>query len=147
MTISKALQENFEELADLWESSARASHFFLNDKDITLLKKDILNLYFPSSSLSLYIYRDQSERISGFIGVAEDKVEMLFIAPECFGKGIGKILLSHATQEMGARKVDVNEDNPNALAFYLRMGFEITGRSPQDGQGRDYPLLHMQLKE
>ena len=43
----------------------------------------------------------------------------------------------------GARAVDVNEQNPQALAFYKRQGFRIVGRSAQDGQGMPYPLLHM----
>jgi putative acetyltransferase len=40
-------------------------------------------------------------------------------------------------------RVDVNEGNPGALAFYRRLGFTQTGRSPLDGAGRPYPLLHL----
>jgi putative acetyltransferase len=41
--------------------------------------------------------------------------------------------------------VDVNEQNPQATAFYQHYGFVQTGRSPLDGEGRPLPLLHMNL--
>ena len=39
--------------------------------------------------------------------------------------------------------VDVNEQNPEAVAFYRRLGFEVEGRSALDSAGRPFPLLHM----
>jgi putative acetyltransferase len=38
---------------------------------------------------------------------------------------------------------DVNEQNAQAVGFYVRMGFVETGRSPLDSQGRPYPLIHL----
>jgi len=69
---------------------------------------------------------------------------MLFLDPAHMGKGIGRQLLDYAIAEMGARTVDVNEQNPNALAFYKHCGFTVTGRSPVDGMGKPYPLIHME---
>ena len=43
-------------------------------------------------------------------------------------------------------KVDVNEQNPQALGFYQHYGFEVIDRSPLDGSGKPYPILHMALK-
>ena len=70
---------------------------------------------------------------------------MLFISPDARGKGIGSMLATHAIKELGATKVDVNEQNEQALGFYQHIGFSVTGRSPVDGQGKPYPLLHMAL--
>ena len=39
--------------------------------------------------------------------------------------------------------VDVNEQNHGAVGFYRHIGFEVTGRSDLDDQGRPYPLLHL----
>jgi putative acetyltransferase len=61
------------------------------------------------------------------------------------GKGVGKLLLQHAIAEFGANEVDVNEQNPQGVAFYRHMGFEQVGRSELDGQGNPFPLLHMRL--
>ncbi|MGG2473877.1 acetyltransferase, partial [Rhizobium sp. BR5] len=30
--------------------------------------------------------------------------------------------------------------------FYRRLGFEPTGRSDLDGQGRPYPLVHLRFR-
>ena len=41
--------------------------------------------------------------------------------------------------------MDVNEQNPQGVAFYRHMGFEQVGRSALDGQVNPFPLLHMKL--
>ena len=56
---------------------------------------------------------------------------------------VGTALLAHAKAAHQQLALDVNEQNPQALAFYKRQGFRIVGRSAQDGQGMPYPLLHM----
>lgn len=43
----------------------------------------------------------------------------------------------------GALSVDVNEQNEAALRFYEALGFAVVGRSPTDGAGRPFPLLHL----
>jgi putative acetyltransferase len=40
---------------------------------------------------------------------------------------------------------DVNEQNAQAVDFYEHLGFERTGRSEMDNQGRPYPLIHLRL--
>ena len=59
---------------------------------------------------------------------------------------MGALLAAPAIKTQGASKVDVNEQNEQALGFYKHIGFSVTGRSPLDGQGKPYPLLHMTLK-
>ena len=90
-------------------------------------------------------YRNEQGQILGFVGALNGKVEMLFVAPDSRGAGIGKALLSYAVDAMSAHELDVNEQNPQALAFYQRMGFQVVGRSAVDGQGNPFPLLHMKL--
>ena len=55
-------------------------------------------------------------------------VEILVVAEEAEGRGIGKALMAHAEQwarEHGCREVvlDVFANNPSAIAFYERVGF------------------------
>jgi len=57
--------------------------------------------------------------------VSPTKIEMLFIHPDVFGKGIGKLLFQFAIRELSAHTVDVNEQNKNAVGFYLKMGFKL----------------------
>lgn len=68
---------------------------------------------------------------------------MLFIHPNFRGKGIGKTLLGYAIDSLKVTKVDVNEQNEQAVGFYKHFGFETTYRSELDTSGKPYPTLHM----
>ncbi|MFR6635260.1 MAG: GNAT family N-acetyltransferase [Alistipes onderdonkii] len=65
--------------------------------------------------------------------------------PRNAGKGFGRQLVNHITRHCGVRRVDVNEQNPQAAGFYERMGFRTAGRDATDPSGRPYPILHMEL--
>lgn len=103
----------------------------------------ILGHYFDA--VDLHCAKDSQGEIQGFSGVYAGNIEMLFIAPHLRGKGIGTLLTRHAIQTQAATKVDVHEQNSQALEFYQRLGFIVSGRSPLDGQGKPYPLLHLSL--
>ena len=62
----------------------------------------------------------------GFCHTVEHSV---YIRADQRGKGIGKQLITHAKTFGSPLTVDVNEQNPQALAFYKRQGFRIVGRS------------------
>jgi|GEM_PF-1567338 len=134
----------YSELVEIWESSVRATHDFLTEEDIQSLKPLILNKYFPA--VELKCIRDKFGQISGFTGIAEDKIEMLFVSPDSHGKGFGKELVEYSIRIFGVDKVDVNEQNPSALGFYEHMGFRVESRSELDSQGKPFPLLHMILQ-
>ena len=151
-------------LADLWKRSVVATHHFLTPQAVDELYTAILREYLPGvEELWVAEYEPYSPEALGpnvpdpdtlrpvaFMGCNWPQIEMLFVEPECFGLGIGKMFLDHARQramvEDATLTLDVNEQNPAALAFYEHMGFVVTGRSPVDGQGRPYPLLHMEWR-
>ena len=134
--------EEFDHLLTVWETSVRASHRFLSEADIDFLKPIVRNDAFPN--LILRGVRNDEGIVVGFIGVAGKSVEALFVSPDSFKQGIGRALMDYAETELGTSKVDVNEQNPDALQFYQRRGYEIVGRSALDGQGRPFPLLHLE---
>lgn len=136
-------QNDFQELANLWERSVRATHDFLPDTYIATLKDLLFTHYL--GSVTLFCTRDEQQNITGFAGVSRYKLEMLFIAPEQRGQGQGKQLLEHAIEHFHIIELDVNEQNPQALGFYLKHGFEIIHRSELDGLGHPYPILRMRL--
>lgn len=143
MKIERAAKSNYRELIEIWERSVRATHDFLNESDIVELKPLILNQYFDA--VDLQVAKNGDGRIVGFCGVHEGNIEMLFIDPSCRGTGVGSRMVTHAVNFQGATKVDVNEQNIQAVGFYKHVGFTVVGRSPLDGQGKPYPLLHMAL--
>lgn len=142
--ISEVNPEDFERIVVVWEASVRATHHFLSEEWIQE-HRPLIPKYLEMVELACI--RDRAGTVIAFLGALEGNIEMLFIHPEHFRKGLGKTLINHAIKEQGATKVDVNEDNPEALKFYQTMGFEVTGRSELDGQGNPYPLLHMALTQ
>ncbi|KNC10451.1 GCN5 family acetyltransferase [Pantoea sp. RIT-PI-b] len=142
--IYQAQESDFEAITAVWEASVRATHDFLQEADILALRPQVRMHYLPM--VKLRVYRDEQHTIVGFLGVAENRLEMLFVTPQAFGQGIGTQLLRYATQHLGVNELDVNEQNPQALGFYQRQGFVITGRSPLDGQGNPFPLLHLRYQ-
>lgn len=145
MKIETAHPSHFEHLVTVWESSVRATHHFLQESDIAALRPLLLNAYLPN--LKVMIARDEAGVIHGFLGVDENRIEMLFVDAASRGKGVGKLLLNYAITHFGANEVDVNEQNPQGVAFYQHMGFVQVGRSERDGQGNAFPLLHMKLRD
>ncbi|HKS14081.1 MAG TPA: GNAT family N-acetyltransferase [Pseudomonas sp.] len=142
LTLQTPHLSDYPELTRVWEASVRASHDFLPDYYIQVLRDHVLGRYLDAVML---VCCKEGSRICGFAGVANGRLDMLFVAPQDHGRGIGKRLLRHAVQELDARSLDVNEQNAHALAFYQRQGFEVTGRAETDGLGQPYPLLHMRL--
>lgn len=139
-------KSEYATLLDVWESSVRATHHFLEKKDIEIFKK-IIQEKDVFNHVNLTCARDMNNNILGFMGVSKDSLEMLFIDARSIGKGIGKLLLLHAMKDLNITKVDVNEQNERALKFYEHFGFKVTSRSELDGTGKPYPILHMQLQE
>lgn len=132
-------QEHTETALDIWERSVRATHTFLTEADITQLKAEV-PFYFTQVDVSLWY---DNENLIGFSGVAEDSLEMLFLDPVYFKQGFGNQILQRLVTEKNIMFIDVNEDNPNAVKFYNKNGFEQFDRSEKDGQGRDFPILHL----
>lgn len=143
MKIETVTKADYPELLAVWESSVRATHHFLVEADIAYFKPLIIGSYFDL--VELRCVKDKLGQIVGFSGVAGEALEMLFIHAEARGKGIGSALLTYAIKSSGVTKVDVNEDNEQALGFYLKFGFKVYDRSELDGTGKPYPILHMSL--
>jgi putative acetyltransferase len=127
----------------VWEKSVLATHDFLKPSDFHAIKEIVKTIDFNSFDVYCLL---QNDELAGFLGVAEQKVEMLFLSPNYFGKGLGTKLLHFAISELSAGMVDVNEQNTNAVGFYRKFGFKTYERTDKHDQGRDYPLLRMILE-
>ena len=133
-----------EQLLNIWESSVRATHLFLSAKEIDSIKQ-----YVPRALREvphLLAVKNEKEIPVGFMGIAEHRLEMLFISASERGKGLGKELLKYGMDTYSVTDLAVNEQNPLAKAFYEHMGFEVYRRTELDEQGNPYPLLYMRRK-
>ena len=140
MKIRPALASDRDALVDIWLASVRATHRFLAEGEIQALLPIVRGVVLEV--LEVWVL-EAGDRPIGFMGLADDSLEALFISPGWIRRGGGRRLLEHARRLKGRLKVDVNEQNPEAVAFYIANGFEVVGRSPVDGGGRPYPLLHL----
>ncbi|MCC8167068.1 MAG: GNAT family N-acetyltransferase [Planctomycetes bacterium] len=131
-------------LTAVWEDSVRATHDFLTEDDIvTLLPHVMIGL---RNIPSLTVAMDDTGKPVGFSGVEDGKIEMLFIAPAARGTGLGRRLVAHAVSHGNANRLDVNEQNVQAVGFYKHLGFTVVGRSAVDSMGLPFPLLHLALE-
>lgn len=130
-------------LTTLWEASVRATHHFLTEEDIQkitpFVKKGL-------SDVETLVVAYDNDRLVAFMGIDTDKIEMLFVSPDCLGKVIGKELAKLGIAQYGVRYVDVNEQNPQAAGFYRHIGFEVFERTELDEQGNPFPILKMRLR-
>ena len=131
-------------LIQVWENSVGATHKFLDPKDIDYFKGIVEQIDFRT--LSLFCLNVNSN-FAGFIGVLDKKVEMLFLDPKYTNKGFGKKLMAFVIEELGVNKVDVNEQNIEAVKFYKKLGFETYDRTEKDSSGKDYPILLMKMND
>jgi putative acetyltransferase len=141
MTIRAATPADHAKLLEIWLRSVRATHTFLTEADIQRLLPLVRDAALPA--LELWVLCGEDSTPIGFLGLEGAKVEALFLAPEWCRRGGGRMLLDHARRLKGRLTVDVNEQNPEAVRFYQACGFTIVGRSPLDGDGRPFPLLHL----
>ena len=130
-------------LLDIWESSVRATHDFLREGDVEFLRPHVEQ---GLGEIPLLFCALEDGRPIAFLGMAGDCIEMLFVHGHYRQRGIGSALMREALAH-NARRVDVNEQNPQALAFYRRFGFEVTSRDDTDSLGLPYPILHCELKK
>lgn len=127
----------------VWEESVLATHHFLEPHVFQTIKKIVSDLDFLElETFGLW----EGDELLGFVGIDGNKIEMLFLSPGHRGKGYGRFLMEFALDKYAVNSLDVNEQNPEALGFYLHMGFEVQGRSEIDSLGLPYPILHLHRK-
>ena len=134
-----------DQLIRIWETSVKATHLFLSEEEIANIKTFVPQAL--QQVPALVVAEDDTGRLTGFMGIADGHLEMLFVDDEARGKGTGRQLLSWGIREYGVRTLAVNEQNPQAQGFYEHMGFEVYKRTDHDEQGNPWPLLYMELAD
>ena len=124
------------DLLRIWRDAVDSSHDFLAPADRAAIEPLVADYV---ASAPLHVACVDGAPV-GFMGMSGQKIDSLFIDPRAQGNGVGRMLAERVPLPA---EVDVNEQNAKAVAFYRHLGFEVTGRSPLDDQGRPYPLLHM----
>lgn len=132
---------DYQRLIEIWESAVLHTHDFLKAEDF-LYYKTHMPVYFEQVQLSGY---EENGLLLGFMGISGENLEMLFVHNDFRGRGIGKQLVSYGIEQLKVGRVDVNEQNIQALGFYEHIGFKVLERTETDGAGKAYPILKMGL--
>ena len=132
--------DEYPRLAAIWRSAVVATHHFLDAEKIDYYGSRMSSDYLPSVEVTVAGIDGVAV---GFSGTTTGFLAMLFVEAGYHGQGVGTALLREALDRYPDLHLDVNEQNPGALAFYQRHGFRIIGRSPVDDLGDPYPLLHL----
>lgn len=141
MRIRPSREEERDLLLELWMRSVRATHDFVTEDHLQSMVPIVRNAALVK--LRVWSLVDSADRPIGFMGMDGNSVEMLFIDPDHLRRGCGTMLLDFAQSMHPVVRLDVNEQNKSARAFYESQGFVITGRSNTDAQGNPFPMLHL----
>ncbi len=151
--IRRAHPDEVPALFAIWEAAVAATHDFITPADLAFYAELVRERYLPRAHIA--VATGPGNAPLGFIGLAADHIEALFVHPDHARSGIGRALVGYARRPPGlprpagglrAVRVDVNEQNRPARAFYERLGFVAVGRSRLDACGRPYPILHLRLE-
>lgn len=140
LAIRPARSNESETLVDIWLRSVRATHSFVTEPEIATYLPLVRTMF---NERETWVLCEASDQPIGFMTLKDNEVDALFLSPDFLRRGGGRMLIDHARRLKGPLTVDVSEENPEALHFYLACGFEIIGRSEVDGLGHPHPLLHL----
>ncbi|MFV0553785.1 MAG: GNAT family N-acetyltransferase [Mangrovibacterium sp.] len=143
LQLFQANQMHHPVILQLWEEAVRNTHHFLCEEDILYYKHQLETKLLDA--VDLFCLQTEAGELLGFMGLKQIHLEMLFIAPAYHRKGLGTALLQTARQSFGVSRVEVNEQNQQAVDFYRKCGFEVIGRNALDGFGKPYPTLQMEI--
>ncbi len=138
--IRRSIPADGDRVVAIWCAAVDATHHFLDPADRLTIEQEV-RTFLPDAPTWLALDRDAQP--IGFMLLDGRRMEALFIDPDYRGRGIGRALVAHALALQQSITTDVNEQNDQAIGFYERLGFRRIGRSPMDGQGRPYPLIHL----
>ena len=142
VTLRPSRPDDADALFRVWREAVRATHDFLAPADAERIATLVKDHYLPNAALTVAV--DDRGRPLAFLGRTDDMVDSLFVDPEHQGQGLGRALMDEARRQAGGPlRVDVNEQNAGARAFYERLGFRAIGRSATDSAGLPYPLVHL----
>ena len=140
--IRRAAAADGKRVLDIWRAAVDATHHFLSPTDRQEIEAEVV-AFLPQAPL--WLAADERDHPIGFMLLDGEHMEALFIDPTQRGSGIGRALVQHALRMEPSLTTDMNEQNAQAVGFYQHLGFERTGRSETDNQGRSYPLIHMRV--
>lgn len=127
------------QLLTVWETAVTATHAFLQPPEIAQIKQFVPEALNQVPHL-IVVTTDEHLPVA-FMGITDHHLDMLFVAADYRGQGIGTQLMHTAQTNYRVTTVTVNAENPQALGFYQHLGFEKVTYQSRDEQGGPHPVL------
>lgn len=140
INIRRSRHDDGDKLVKIWCRSVDATHDFLS-KAYRVELEELVKSFLPEAPL--WVAVDEKDVPVAFMLLTGEHMDALFVDPDVRGCGIGKLLIEHALTLAPELTTNVNEQNAQAVGFYKKMGFTVTGRSEMDDLGKPYPLLNL----
>lgn len=123
--IRKFKKEDIDEVMEIWKKENIRTHNFIS-KEYWENNYEYVKDIIPNADIYVYI---MNENIVGFIGLNNDHIEGIFVDINNQHNGIGTSLLNKIKEEKEKLTLSVYKKNINAIKFYKKNGFIITGES------------------
>lgn len=129
--IRKATLNDVSRIAEILVFTKRMNYhpIFQNDKvsfgEIQVLPVAQEYIDHPESLEHIWVYDD--EFVKGILHVEGERIQELYVDTFFQNQGIGAGLISFAVQKCGAKNLFVLEKNSDAIRFYQKHGFSLTG--------------------
>lgn len=139
-SIRRVRHDEGEEMVGIWCRSVDATHHFLSPAYRAELEA-LVRSFLPEAPL--WVAADHQDKAVAFMLLSGQHMDALFVDPAIRGSGVGRMLIEHALSLAPELTTTVNEQNEQAVGFYKKMGFRVTGRSEVDDLGKPYPILKL----
>ncbi|TYX04588.1 acetyltransferase [Klebsiella pneumoniae] len=144
INIRRSRPDEGDKLTAIWCRSVDATHDFLT-KAYRKELEEMVRAFLPEAPL--WVAVNTEDQPIAFMLLTGDHMDALFVDPDVRGCGVGKLLIEHALLLTPKLTTNVNEQNEQAVGFYQKMGFRVTGRSETDDLGQPYPLLNLMYEQ
>ena len=144
INIRRSRPDEGDKLTAIWCRSVDATHDFLT-KAYRKELEEMVRAFLPEAPL--WVAVNTEDQPIAFMLLTGDHMDALFVDPDVRGCGVGKLLIEHALALTPKLTTNVNEQNEQAVGFYQKMGFRVTGRSETDDLGQPYPLLNLMYEQ
>ncbi|HBR1483112.1 TPA: acetyltransferase [Klebsiella pneumoniae] len=144
INIRRSRPDEGDKLTAIWCRSVDATHDFLT-KAYRKELEEMVRAFLPEAPL--WVAVNTEDQPIAFMLLTGDHMDALFVDPDVRGCGVGKLLIEYALSLTPKLTTNVNEQNEQAVGFYQKMGFRVTGRSETDDLGQPYPLLNLMYEQ
>lgn len=133
-------EKDTEAVVQIWLQASIQAHSFIEQAYWESKAEDMRTLYLPLSEI-IVDEDPESGGLTGFMGLVDGYLGGLFIAPDYQGKGIGTRLLKLGKKIHDELELCVYAENRQAIRFYQKQGFRITGERTEETTGHTELLM------